>query len=289
MSLWILLLGCASPPAEDTGIAPSEESGQSSWDWDGLSPDWTNEQVAEELDGILSLGLPRAEVICENILDLLARGDPTCPGHPMQISKPYVTLQGCTADSGYGYRGLLVFEEDLKLEDEAEVFTQFTSTADFEIIHPTGEIFLGGGGVEYKRRMSEGQELVVEARGGITGMWEDPLHEQGWLSEGISAYLSMSLVRNTIGEQLQITGALGIGKSHLYFDTLSYEPGECDDAPVSGGIWIRQPDSSWFQLNFDSDCGCPELSWNETESMGELCVDTSLIREDISRSLGAIF
>ena len=88
---------------------------------------------------------------------------------------------------------------------------------------------------------------------------------------------------------LQLEGSLGISGHHLYFDGLEFLSDHCDDGPRSGAIWLRQPDSSWFQLSYDEDCGCPELTWNETESMGELCVDTGTIRADLLLSLGADF
>jgi hypothetical protein len=290
MSFLILLLGC-SGSGTDSGEAQRTDTAHDHWDWDGLAPEWSSEEVAEELDGALAFGLPRADVLSENILDLLARGDDACPGHSTQISHTIWGLEGCTAETGYSYRGILVYEEQLEESDGFQVLQQFTSTADFEIIYPTGETFLGGGSFQYERRLQDGHESIQQSRSSIQGMWEDPMHEESWLAEGISAYLSMEMdeLKEGDGELLQIEGSLGIGGRHLYFDALEYSSDECDEGPRSGAIWIRQPDSSWFQLTYDSDCGCPELTWNGTEALGELCVDTSVIRENLLESLGAVF
>ena len=150
------------------------------------------------------------------------------------------------------------------------------------------EIFLGGGTIDLFRQRPPGEESTQEGRSILQGMWKDPVHEEAWLAQGISAYLSMLMEEND-GTMVQLEGSLGIGDHHLYFDGLEFLSGECGDGPRSGAIWIRQPDSSWFQLNYDEDCGCPELTWNETDSLGELCVDVSPIRSDLLESLGAVF
>jgi hypothetical protein len=286
MSFLILLIGCSASEG-DSGSQALTDTQSSPSDW-ALAPEWTPEEVAIELETALSYGMPRPEAVFDNILDLLAHGDSACPGHPTQISDLVWGLEGCTAESGYTYRGILVYEEKLDADESVELVSQLVSIADFEVIHPTGEIFLGGGTIDRLRQRSPGQESIQEGRSLIQGMWQDPLHEEAWLAEGISAYLSMLMEEND-GTVVQIEGSLGIGDHHLYFDRLEFLSDHCEDAPRSGAIWIRQPDSSWFQLSYDEDCGCPELTWNETESLGELCVDTSIIREDLLESLGAVF
>jgi hypothetical protein len=250
-------------------------------------PQWTRAQVSEELEIALAYGVPRAEVVRDHILDLLALGDAACPGHEDQISNVEYGLEGCTADSGYTYRGLLVYEEEFEEDESAQFLLQKVSMADFEIIHPTGEIFYGGGSIDYERQQSMGAENHQESRSLIRGMWADPLHTESWLASGISAYLSMLMEEDDGEVMLQVEGSLGIAGHYLYFDALEFLSTDCGAQPRSGEIWIRQPDSSWFQLKFSGDCGCPQLMWNDQESFGELCVDTEVLYDDLLLSMGA--
>ena len=289
MSWILLLLGCTSG-SQVVDTAPVEDTASSTPDWSQLAPTWTEEDVRTEVEAALEYGLPRPEVICENLLDLLAYGDGDCPGHDDQISNTVWGLEGCTADSGYTYKGLLVYEEFLDWDDPFEFLLQSITIGDFQIIHHTGEIVLGGGNVDYERQLEAGQSSNQQARSLIRGMWRDPLHTEPWLAAGISAYLSMLLESEPDGGvMMQLEGSLGIDEYYLYFDQLEFLSSDCGGTPRSGGIWIRQPDSSWYQLTYDGSCGCPALTWNHTEVIGEACVDTSSLYDHLLLSLGATF
>ena len=274
--IFVLLLSCR-PPASvvDTGYA--QDSGVQGWSWEGLSPSWTPEEVAAEVEKAVAYGLPQAEVVADNILSLLSRGDGVCPGHPSMISQPYVALPGCVADTGYQYRGILVYEEE-ETEDETGTSSSiFTSTADFEIIYPTGEIFFGGGSIRSSFYQSSNPEIGDRVMDLVKGVWQDPNHEVAWLSEGVSTYLSVSVFdsMNSDRTTAKIQGAHGIADIHLYFDHVEVESVGCERQPTSGQIWLRQPDTSWYQLHFDESCACPVLIWNQTEELGEVCLDLS--------------
>ena len=284
--LVFLILGCATPP-EDTGAPPPADSGLEFASWSELAPQWTKEEVGEELEAALSYGLPRGEVFRDHILALLAQGDADCPGHEDQISSVEYGLEGCVADSGYTYRGILVYEEEFDEDESTQVLLQKVSMADFEIIHPSGEIFYGGGSMDYERLQPLDANGHRESRALIRGMWADPLHEESWFSTGVSTYLSMLMEEDNGETMLQLEGTLGIGGHHLYFNNIEFLSSDCDTQPRSGSIWIRQPDSSWFQLEFPADCGCPDLMWNDTEAFGTLCVDTSIIHASLLQSMGA--
>ena len=58
---------------------------------------------------------------------------------------------------------------------------------------------------------------------------------------------------------------------------------------MGGELWIRRPDTSWYQLRFDSSCDCADLTWNQTDDLGEICVDTSVWMADVIRSLSGPF
>lgn len=291
--LW-LFWGCSGgepatgPDSADSGGLSDTNSPLSS-SWEGLAPIWSADEVSQEVESALSYGLPRGEVLAGNILDLLSRGDDLCPGHPMMISMPYTTLKGCTAETEYSYRGILVYEDEVEEigQQEVERRRQFTSTADFEIIHPTGEIFYGGGNFDYKRDRSVESDVVMGGGSLITGMWGDPLHDVAWMRAGISAYMSVIYeLRQDLAEHwIRIDGTLGVGGHHLYFNNLEFSSEVCGDSPMGGELWLRQPDTSWYQLRFDSSCTCPQLTWNQTDDLGEVCVDTSVLMADALVSL----
>jgi hypothetical protein len=295
--IW-LLWGCADgqpvtgPAPTDSGDLDDTDT-QRSWSWEGLAPIWSAEEVTDEISSALSYGLPRGEVLAGHILDLLSRGDELCPGHPMMISMPYTTLKGCTAQTEYSYRGILVYEDEVEeiAQQSVERRRQFTSTADFEIIHPTGEIFYGGGNFDYWRERSMESDIVIGGGALITGMWGDPLHEAEWMRSGISAYMTAiyELKQDGTEHWIRLDGTLGLGGHHLYFNDLQYSSEVCGDSPMGGELWIRQPDTSWYQLRFDSSCDCADLTWNQTDDLGEICVDTSVWMADVIRSLSGPF
>ena len=114
---------------------------------------WSSAELEQAIADLTVDSVPHAQPIIEGYSEWLGRGDVLCPGWPDDLSQDLT--EGCTANTGYVYRGL---SEVFSIEEEFEESPQgldptwlpedgLTLIVDCDFYAPTGERFQGGGHV----------------------------------------------------------------------------------------------------------------------------------------------
>lgn len=287
MSPLLLLLACEPAPTE---AAPAPVALYDSGFWEDLRPSSEAWYSADEVVAIVEtwqneVGLPFSEDGLSEYFRWLELGDASCPGEGPSMT---IALSGCTAESGYTYTGIALYNEsDLYVEERArrEVYRGF-ALADFVFIDLDQQRFVGGGwcDVWWRGESAEGEQYLKTR---MTGSWAYPGAEVPWLRAGVSVNLEMESPSEPYG-YLSLNGSLSNDEIALYFDFLALgTTGECLDRPVSGSLWVRQDDGSWYTLSFAEDCTEPAtVTWNGDTPVGTAILDLSPMAREVRKRLG---
>ena len=147
---------------------------------------WSSAELEQAIADLTVDSVPHAQPIIEGYSEWLGRGDVLCPGWPDDLSQDLT--EGCTANTGYVYRGL---SEVFSIEEEFEESPQgldptwlpedgLTLIVDCDFYAPTGERFQGGGHVtEFLIAFSDSTDNRL-AFGEIQGSWRDELSPLAW-------------------------------------------------------------------------------------------------------------
>ena len=234
-----------------------------------IEPTWTAEEAEAELERLLAWPLPHSHRLRDLYLEAVRSGDALCPGEGDSLEDGSIPLEGCTASTGWTYRGLSEYSES----DDGERVEYELSIADFYITDSDGNTFSVGGRLEYTGDVADGS-FEGESRGSFT--WPG---REGWLDGGASLALTVSGAPTVFPNELH--GAVGSlsGEGDLFFDHLGSEStSPCTD----GAVEIRDPSGIWLRLEPDCD-GCGQLSAGDLE-LGEVCVDLRVVSTAISES-----
>lgn len=245
----LLLSACASGPAAETGAAPEVDA--------GVEPVWSVQDMA---DAVLTMTREPAVSTLEvrsTYLDLMRRGDTDCPGSDTQLVS--VTLNGCTADTGYFYAGVSVWTE------QTTPTSGWRLSGDFEIIDPEGRRFIGGG--------AAGWQIGADALDTVelSGTWSYPGATTDWLDTGVSAYWRQ--LTSVDGDRVtaSLEGGLSYAGVSLWTDAWHYDSAGC--AQPMGAFDVRDPSGLWFHLDYGDDCDAGATVTVDGAPMGEVELD----------------
>lgn len=289
-ALW-LLLACRPDPApepdgSETPAAPYYDSGF----WEDVRPSSEPWHTADEVAAMFTawqteVGLPFSEDTLREYFRWLDLGDTACPGDGPSMT---IALSGCTADSGYTYTGIVLYNETDEYVEERgrrEVYRGF-ALADFVFIDLNDERFVGGGWSDvWWRGESDSGEQYLKTR--MTGSWGYAGADVPWLRAGASVNLEMENPRENFGT-LYLSGSVSSGEYAVYFQSVEIgTTGECLDRLQSGSLWIRQGDGSWYRFDANEDCTQPStVYWNGDTLVGEATLDASEMAKEIRMRMG---
>ena len=125
MILLAILSGCTSSSTnQSTYVDEQLERVQ-------LTPDWTPEELLEQMNRLMSYGLPNPYPIINRYMELYDEGGtPDCPGTNYNFDGADVDNAGCETQDGYFYAGL----GELRQNEEG-----FDLHCDCRIVTPTVE------------------------------------------------------------------------------------------------------------------------------------------------------
>lgn len=287
------LLAACQPPSERPaapGGADGSDTGEAADPWADFQVDRPEAEAAwtaAEIEALLQtwgdeVGLPRPAGLFAEYRSALLEGDEDCPGEDDDLTDD---LSGCTSETGWNYSGICILSA-YETRDEDEVLTQGILTfdiADFVITRPDGLRFVVGGRAHHDWQLFDDGGTTTIAL--ITGSWSHQWTELPWLAQTLSA--DLEYVRQTGSQQaLRIFGSMTTGDTSLVWDEVDLDARDCPGLPKGGELWLRQPDASWNHLAFRDDCsGCAEVTWNNSEVLGEVCLDLTHIRTELASSL----
>lgn len=260
-----------TPVAIDTGTwtPPTHES---------LEPEMSPEQAVTTIEAHFSEGLPSPHVARAQYMAFMAQGDEVCPASETRLNDTKVPLDGCVAESGYGYGGIAVL---LPVEDEGA--QGYTLYGDFQLTDPEGHVFEAGGVVGlHLSEIDYTRTALVE----LTGSWVYPPSTE-WLGEGYSGTLSLRYREGQENEALSVEGGWQTTESSVYSAGLLLDTKLCADGAAQGSVEVRDPSGGWWTLTYDDTCsGCAELTWADGSSAGAHCPDLSRLRTGVEQLWG---
>lgn len=282
----LLLLACAADPAPPAWVDPTADD-----DWSDLvptpsrGPALTADEVAERVALALADGLPLPQPVLADYRELLAHGDAACPGDT--FAEGFQVIGGCTTAEGYTYQGAAGLQvddrrtvaEDGSWTGEASVLT---APADYVITRPDGTRLQAGGTLSIRVARDAGGDRWSAA---ILGTWQDD-GLPGWLGDGYSGALTVEGSEPPGGEPTQkVDGALTVHGASLQLAGVLVAPETCADGAQAGAVRLRQDDGTWYTLTLDAGCGgCGTLTWDDTEALGEACVDLSALPASLAEA-----
>ena len=277
--MFVFVLACTSETVDSS--PPEIEPVDTAPVWERPDPDWTAEQVAEQLSVGLADGVPSPHPLQKVYADLMAQGDEVCPGHPEQLSNARQGIGGCTAESGVYYEGISSYG----MGSEAVAATQgdgnYSETSwflsgDFLIVDADGERFVYGGQSKYVVLQTQTESRWnIEVAG--TFRYEP---SDAWIADIASNRVYVSGVLPSDGPpETKIKGGISNGLVDVYLEDLLFGADGCAGPPVSGVISIRGESGGWYRLELESDCtGCGAVVFDDRVDLGEVCVDLDSFR-----------
>lgn len=237
MILFTLLHGCGSTVAKDV-VAEQEQL-----DRVQLTPEWTPEKIFEQLDLLMSYGVPNPYPVLDRYMELYDEGGtPDCPGTNYNFDGADVDNAGCETDSGYFYAGL----GELRQNDEG-----FDLHCDCRIVTPDGRMIRGAGNISV---FNDDGFLMLDIRGSFLEVKNE--YEGTWLEELPS--ISLSVMENN--GDLFISGGYTINGISIYMENYMLE--ECSRR--DGSIFIRDPSGGWWTWTTTASCTEGTLYFQET-------------------------
>ena len=251
--------GCTADPttAADSGLVQDEAPGDSGQTEDpALS---TAEDVGVLLQAAIDVGLPAPQSIRDAYLAAMASGDDICPGDPGQLTEA-VPPEGCTADTGWYYRGISTY-----VVDEGA----WILSGDFEIVSDDGRSFMAGGAVAVS---GSAEDDGWNATTNVGGTWSFD-GEGDTLGLGTSGFVD--LVGVGVGQEWSVLTrgcvSTGEGRDLCLLDVQAATDDHCGGT-AHGGFEIRDELGRWYTLDLSDCTGCGRVFHGEAE-LGEVCVD----------------
>lgn len=263
------------PPSDSGDPPPSDDTAAD--DLIPPTPPWTADEVRTRLDSVMTGDWPSPAHLRDTYLSAMSHGDAACPGSTVELTDPSTAMEGCTADSGWHYQGNAVYSAGETPGSTGG--SQWWISADFRITDPEGHLFMGGGGVSMSH-MSAGSSVIWH--GQVYGTWRDEA-QTGWLGDGLSSVLSMSVGGPPGSLLIELDGGLGGKDNDVYFDQLTLGASGCDGA--SGLIGLHDGVGYWYWMDIDcSSCG--SLMYAETD-LGEICLSLDALSDDLNTAFTA--
>lgn len=268
----LLIAGCA--PAEPGWLDPSADDA-----WDELveevrhEPGWDAGEVGAQVDLALADGLPLPHPVLDRYRELLTHGDATCPGDT--FTGGFLVVGSCTSADGYTYSGSAgLVEEDQREGDPEGEWTGYalvhSAPADYVVTRPDGSRLAVGGNL-YVRAEREGSTELWVSR--IAGTIVDD-GADGWLAGGYSGSIELQSTEEDGATWVKLHGSLTVAGVSLELADLELDDAACPGGVARGGLAVRQPDATWYELEFPEGCGsCGPVTWDRSTELGEACVD----------------
>jgi hypothetical protein len=241
---------------------------------------WSADEAADALARAAVTPLPAPGLARDRYLALMALGDATCPGDPLQLMDTLVPLDGCTAASGVSFHGISRWLSGSALSSAADP-ASFLLYGDLRIVRPDGEGFEVGGFAGLQ--ISQGRGLVARS-GEVSGSWYDAAQGEGWLGEGLSATLSLEHFGTDGAARARVSGGVSRPSSTVYFDELRFDAA-CGGHPV-GAVSVRDPSGGWWRYVPDAErCdGCGDFAFEEGPA-DVACIDLRPLVEAVDLAL----
>lgn len=266
------LLGCAAPECagacgDPADPAPDgEDTAAMVYSSEPPVPEWTAEDVGEQIEALVALGAPNPVDLAQIFGDLMTRGDELCPGDTSQFEQ----IPGCETADGYVYSGtaFLTVGEWLFIDHDRVPIIWFHG-GDFEIRRPDGTRFSGGGDLDYTTE--KGDALVSTFT--LAGSWQDEARID-WLGQTFSGVYSAEVVRTETDHAITLSGGIGVGDLDLNFVDMAWDSsGPCAGA-ATGALQVRGPRGYWYGWDLGHDCdACGAVTFHQDQDLGELCLD----------------
>jgi len=240
------------------------------------SPPWTAEEVTTRIDEIVGGAWLPPTHLRDTYLEAMSHGDATCPGSTVEMTDPSTALEACTAGSGWSYQGHTVYMTNGAMG--VDNFANWSLSADFRITNPADQFFTGGGGVlmSYLRAPGGTEEWTAE----VYGSWQAEADE-GWLGEGMSTMLTMSLSTTDSTQTIEINGGLGVLGSDIFLSEVVIGGPDCTE--TRGSIGLHDGRGYWYWVALD--CGsCGPLTY-AGQDLGEVCLALADLPEQISEAM----
>ncbi|MFT5681611.1 MAG: hypothetical protein ACI8RZ_002517 [Myxococcota bacterium] len=305
MILTALLLGCGEEPAEqnteeETSPPQSTEEAPYLADPDASdSPDFSSDDVGAAVEEALVVITQIDVVPIVSVYDtLLTQTDDTCPLWSDYDGTP-LWYDSCVADTGVQFDGYGLASPWAGTDDGSGNIwwgTQLYSIA--TITDADGQVFTSGGSAtSLVGTTADGAELTYNAiEGGFS--WDGPEAEGTWLDWGIDPTLVWYSARDPTsgGQVITLSGAITLDEGPIAAVVLDsiYLTDEilgssCGQEP-SGTISLLDSEGRWYDLIFDGPTdAAPEVpeeacdgcatAWYRGTSLGEACVDFSVLRD----------
>ncbi len=259
--MWLpIIIGCGdqdtSTPEVDVDVAVGTEVST-------IEPVWTVEEMLQELDILMTFGMPNPFPIRDLYMSLYDEGaTPACPGTNYNFDGSEVDNAGCSTSDDYFYAGL----GEVRLENE-----DFDLHCDCRIITPDGRKFQGAGNVAI---INDGSNQMLDVRGSfLQAGFEQPIP---WLEAKPSVSLSML----TGDGATFINGGYTIHNRSIYMENFLF--GTCDDR--DGTIFFRDPSGGWWSWTAQASCTQGLVTFQGTE-YGMQTWDSTQLEFEISTIL----
>lgn len=235
----VIVSGCTEPTTE-TEASDSVYTPASSVE---LTPIWSPEELFQQLDLLMTFGIPNPYPIMDRYIELYDEGGtPSCPGTNYNFDGAEVDNAGCYADSGYFYAGL----GELREMDDG-----FDLHCDCRIVTPDGRMIRGAGNISV---ISDDMFLMLDIRGSFLEIKND--YEGTWLEELPST--SMTIMHGN-GETF-VTGGYTINGISIYME--NYMIDTCSRRDEI--LYIRDPSGGWWSWNIKGSCTEGDLAFQGT-------------------------
>jgi hypothetical protein len=226
---------------------------------------WSVHDLQTALEDALRHGWPTPHLPQATYLDLLERGDESCPGgNQLDGTDP----RGCTAVSGVHFAGLSTWFEETSADEDTTHFS-WNLTADFAITTPEGQVFEGGGSAQAAGVIDAGSNSASWT-GRLEGSWR-LTGGDGWLEGGVSTVADIEVGQNAQGTRVLVDGGVTVHSVALDADSLVLDPAV--GSHPQGTLSVRDPGGGWWAVVFqDPSSACGQVSW-QNQKAGEICPD----------------
>ena len=190
---FVILYGCTSSSTNQRGDVDEQ------LDRVQLTPEWTPDELLEQMNRLMSYGLPNPYPIINRYMELYDEGGtPDCPGTNYNFDGADVDNAGCETQDGYFYAGL----GELRENEEG-----FDLHCDCRIVTPDGRMIRGAGNIGV---FNDDGFLMLDIRGSFLEVKSE--YEGTWLEELPST--SLTVMENN-GETF-ISGGYTINGISIY-------------------------------------------------------------------------
>ena len=226
-------------------------------------PQWSVEDVLNEVSAALAHGLPDPYSPRDSFLGMFVGRDSQCPSDSgFNLSGSF---NGCMASTGYRFAGTSAYEGPTTPQKGP-----FHLIGDFYIIDSQDQWFRGGGDLLVDRATSPGTwPEVIDAS--LLGSWSYDA-DGGWLGGNSTLATWIHSESEPSGWTLELDGSFGYGEHYMVFEDLLFDSDDCEGHPT-GRLGVRGLDGQWYYLDFGEACsGCGEV-WGVGALLGEGCLD----------------